>query len=174
MDFDLENGMAILERTPGALRTLLSGLPDAWTRPNEGSGTWSAFDVVGHLIDADETDWMVRARVILAQGADRKFPPFDRFRHLRVNAGKPLASLLERFEQLRASNLRDLKALDLGPAELRLTGEHDEFGSVTLEQLLSTWVVHDLGHIAQVARVMARQYGAAVGPWEAYLPVLTR
>lgn len=174
MNFDLQSAVAVLERTPNALRSLLAGLPDDWTRPNEGAETWSPFDVVGHLIDAEETNWMVRARVILEQGADRRFPAFDRLRHLSANKGKALGELLDRFAEMRARNLAELTGLRLTPAQLQLTGEHPEFGSVTLEQLLSTWVVHDLGHIAQITRVMASQYRQAVGPWQAYLPVLNR
>lgn len=174
MEFDLDHGVAVLERTPGALRALLAGLPEAWITPNEGPDTWSAFNVVGHLIDGEETDWMARARIILAQGEQRTFAPFDRFRHLAATRGKPLGELLERFEALRRQNLRELRALELTPSQLELQGVHPAFGTVTLRQLLATWVVHDLGHIAQIARVMAKQYGTAVGPWREYLPVLTR
>lgn len=174
MDFDLEKSVAVLERTPSVLRTLLQGLPQEWTCGDEGPETWSPFDVVGHLIDGEETDWMPRARIILAREGDRRFEPYDRFRHLRLNQGKALGELLDRFEELRARNLRDLRELDLTPDQLELTGEHPEFGTVTLEQLLAAWVVHDLGHIAQVARVMAKQYRDAAGPWEAYLSVLHR
>lgn len=173
MNFDLAHGIAILERTPRVLQSLLSDLPAEWTTPNEGPDTWSPFDVVGHLIDGEETDWMDRARLILAQGASRRFRPFDRQRH-RANSGKGLAELLGRFADLRARNLRDLAAFTLSTEQLQLTGEHPKFGTVTLEQLLATWVAHDLGHIAQVARVMAKQYRDAVGPWRAYLPVLDR
>lgn len=174
IEFDEQNAIAVLERTPGVLRSLLAGLPDVWTRPNEGPETWSPFDVVGHLIDAEETNWMVRARVILAQGADRRFPPFDRLRHLSANKGKTLGELLDRFAELRSRSLEELGGIRLTTAQLRLSGEHPEFGSVTLAQLLSTWVVHDLGHTAQIVRVMAKQYREAVGPWQAYLPVLNR
>lgn len=174
MSFDLRNGIAVLARMPDVLRALLAGLPENWTHRNEGPDTWSPFDVVGHLIDGEETDWMVRARIILAQGPNRRFEPFDRFRHLRANEGKPLGELLDRFAQLRARNLRELADLRLGPDQLRLRGEHPELGPVTLEQLLATWVVHDLGHLAQIARVMGKEYRDAVGPWEAYLPVLHR
>ena len=172
MNFDLEQGVAVLQRTPGVLRALLSGLPDGWTRSDEGPETWSPFDVVGHLIDNEETNFMVRARVILARGEARLFPPFDRFRHLQLNRGKSLGELLDRFGKLRADNLRELTALRLTERDLALRGEHPDFGEVTLAQLLSTWVVHDLDHIAQIVRVMAKQYGDAVGPWKAYLRVL--
>jgi hypothetical protein len=150
MNFDLGKSMAILERTPGVLRALLTDLPDDWTRGNEGPDTWSPFDVVGHLIVAEETDWMPRARVILAQGPDRRFPPFDRFRHLRENQGKSLGTLLDRFAELRARSLADLAALDVGPRELAFTGEHPGWVR-TLAQLLATWVAHD-PHLAQAAR----------------------
>lgn len=174
MDFTLPHATAVLARTPMVVRTFLTDLPPDWTHRNEGPGTWSPFDVVGHLIDGEESDWIGRARIILSQGADRRFAPFDRFAHLDANQGKSLAELLDRFARLRASNLRDLESMDIGPDKLRLTGEHPEFGTVTLEQLLATWVAHDLGHIAQIARVMAKQYKDALGPWQAYLPVLHR
>ncbi|HEY2907468.1 MAG TPA: DinB family protein [Vicinamibacterales bacterium] len=172
--FDLANGIAVLERTPGVLDALLSGLPDAWIRGNEGPDTWSPFDVVGHMIDGELTDWMARLHVILEQGANRRFEPFDRFGHISRNKERPLADLLLEFRRLREKNLVELKGLNVTAAQLQLTGEHPAFGSVTLEQLLSTWVAHDLGHIAQTTRVMAKQYRTAVGPWEAYLPVLRR
>lgn len=174
MNFDLTDSIAVLGRTPTVLRALLAGLSEEWTQSNEGPDTWSAFDVVGHLIDGEETDWMVRVRIILAQGPDRRFEPFDRFRHLRVNRGKTLGELLDRFAELRARNLQEIEELELNRDQLRLTGEHPELGSVTLEQLLATWVAHDLGHLAQIGRVMAKEYREAVGPWEAYLPVLHR
>ena len=175
MNFDLQDGTAILRRTPGVLGALLAGLPETWTRPNEGPKTWSAFDVVGHLIDGEETDWIPRARLILAQGENRRFEPFDRFAHLGASkeSETTLAERLERFAALRTRNLDELEGMRLGPEQLRLTGEHPDFGTVTLSQLLSTWVAHDLGHLAQIARVMAKQYRDAVGPWIAFLPVLT-
>lgn len=174
MNFDLTDSIAVLERMPTVLRALLAGLPEEWTHDNEGPDTWSAFDVVGHLIDGEEANWMVRARIILAQGPDRRFEPFDRFRHRRVNEGKTLGELLDRFAELRARNLQEIEELDLDRDHLQMTGEHPEFGPVKLEELLATWVAHDLGHLAQIARVMAKQYREAVGPWEAYLPVLHR
>lgn len=174
MNFDLQRGVEVLDRTPRVLRSLLDGLPDDWTRSNEGPETWSPFDVVGHLLHCEETDWMVRARIILARGADRRFQPIDRFHQLSANEGRTLDEMLGRFAEIRARNLSELTGLRLTGRELELTGEHPEFGSVTLGQLLSTWVAHDLSHIAQITRVMAKQYRDAVGPWKAYLPVLTR
>jgi hypothetical protein len=172
MDFDLEQGIAILERTPAVVRELLSDLPVTWTAANEGPKTFSAFDVVGHLIDGEETDWMVRARIILGPGSDRRFVPFDRFRS--QGAEETLGQRLERFETLRRGNLAELKKLAVTPAQLQLTGEHPELGTVTLAQLFATWVAHDLTHLAQITRVMAKQYTEAVGPWVQYLPSLTR
>jgi hypothetical protein len=174
MPFDLLKGAAILERTPAVVDALLSDLAPDWTTRNEGGETWSPFDVVGHLIDGELTDWMPRLRIILEQGSRRRFDPVDRFVHISRNKGRRLDELLTEFRLLRAKNLANLRALDLTPAQMQLRGEHPVFGSVTLEQLLATWVAHDLGHVAQIARVMAKQYRAAVGPWEAYLPVLHR
>jgi hypothetical protein len=174
MVFDLEMACRVLERTPEVLRAMLAGLPDAWTRATEGVDTWSPFDVVGHLIDGEEEDWLERTRIILAQGASRRFEPIDRFRHLERNRHRALDELLDRFGEIRAANLVTLRGLGLGPRELALAGEHPALGRVTLEQLLATWVVHDLGHLAQISRVMAKQYARAVGPWREYLPVLTR
>jgi hypothetical protein len=172
MDFDLPKAVAVLERTPRALRALLSGLPAEWVHANEGPDTFSPFDVVGHLINGEETNWIPRAKVILAQGDERRFPPFDRFRSLDANRNRSLDELLAEFERARDRSLQELASFELTPAHLNLTGEHPEFGSVTLAQLLSTWVVHDLSHTAQVVRVMAGQYREAVGPWRAYLRVL--
>lgn len=174
MHFDLATGVAVLERTPRAFRGLLDGLPAEWTGANEGPDTWSPRDVLGHLIHGERTDWIPRARIILAQGADRRFTPFDRFAQMRAPEPEPLSALLDGFERLRAENLATLAAWHLTTTQLGLEGEHPDFGPVSLRQLLATWVAHDLGHLAQTARVMARQYGAAVGPWQEYLPVLRR
>ena len=174
MDFDLDDAAAVLARTPAAFRVLLGGLPDRWTRPNEGPDTFSAFDNLAHLIHGERADWIPRARIILAQGDDRRFPPFDRFAHARESAGRSLPRLLDEFAELRAGNLATLRSWKLGERELALEGEHPAFGRVTLRQLLATWVAHDLGHLAQTSRVMAKQYRDAVGPWRAYLPVLDR
>jgi hypothetical protein len=173
MRFELASSMEILRRTPAVLRALLDGAGDAWTRSNEGSDTFSPFDVVGHLIDGEETDWMPRARLILSRDPRATFAPYDRFRHYERNRGRTLASLLDEFARLREANLEALAAWSLGQAELELRAMHPSLGPVTLGQLLATWVAHDLGHVAQVARVMAKQYRDEVGPWVEYLPVLT-
>jgi hypothetical protein len=173
MDFDLGSALSVLTRTPGTLKALLGGLSDPWVRGNEGPDTFSAFDVVGHLIDGEETDWIPRAKIILARGTDPRFEPYDRFLHRTRNAGRSLGSLLEEFSRLRTANLALLETWNLSAADLALPGEHPSLGRVTLRQLLAAWVVHDLGHVAQVARVMAKQYGGEVGPWVDYLPILT-
>lgn len=174
MEFDLVAGTAVLERTPGTLRAMLAGLPAAWTEGDEGPDTWSPRVVVGHLANAERTNWIPRARVILEQGADRRFPPFDRFAQLREGARRPVEEELDEFARLRAESLATLAGWRLADEQLALTGEHPEFGAVTLRQLLATWVAHDLSHVAQVARVMAKQYRGAVGPWSAYLSVMNR
>jgi len=173
MDFDLDLSTQVLARTPASLASLLVGLPDAWTRATEGPGTFSPFDVVGHLIDGEETDWIPRARIILAGGPDPRFVPFDRFRHRERNAGRTLDSLLAEFARLREDNLVVLRGWRLTAEALELPGIHPSLGPVTLRQHLASWVAHDLGHLAQVARVMAKQYKDAVGPWAPYLPVLS-
>jgi hypothetical protein len=172
MDFSLPAATAVLERTPRALRALLEGLGTEWTHASEGPETWSPFDVVGHLIHGERTDWIPRARIILAQGPERRFTPFDRFAQLEASRGRSLESLLEEFERLRADNLAILTGRRLTDTQLALEGEHPAFGVVTLRQLLATWVAHDLGHVAQVARVMAKQYRDAVGPWREYLTIV--
>jgi hypothetical protein len=174
MDFDITAGIAVLERTPHTLRAMLTGLPLAWTDATEGPETWSPYAIVGHLIHGERTDWILRARLILAQGPERRFTPFDRFAQFRASEGKSLADLLDEFGRLRDQNLGVLAGWRLTDAQLALEGEHPEFGPVTLRQLLATWVAHDLGHIAQTARVMAKQYREAVGPWRAYLLILDR
>jgi hypothetical protein len=174
MEFDLPAALPILERTPATLRTMLAGLPPEWTDANEGPETWSAFDVVGHLIHGERTDWIPRARTILEQGRSRPFEPFDRFAQFRDSAGKSLAELLDEFARLRAGSLATLTGWKLTDAQLSLEGEHPTFGAVTLRQLLATWTAHDLSHIAQISRVMTRQYRDAVGPWRAFLPIMDR
>ena len=170
--FDLAEAVAVLERTPGVLRAWLSGLPEPWVRANEGPDTWSAYDVVGHLIDGEETDWIPRARIILAQGSDRRFVPFDRLRHLQPERQVGLGARLDRFAAARAENLETLRGWRLTGEQLTLRAEHPELGSVTLSQLLATWVAHDLDHLMQISRVMGKRYTSAVGPWQAYLRVV--
>jgi hypothetical protein len=173
MRFDLQASMDVLRRTPATLEALLRGVGAAWARGTEGPDTFSPFDVVGHLIDGEETDWMARARIILARGPDPRFEPYDRYRHWQRNAGRTLESLLEEFARLRAANLAELEGRRVTEAQLEFEGRHPAFGPVTLRQLLAAWVVHDLEHVAQVARVMAKQYKTEVGPWVPFLPVLT-
>ena len=174
MDFALETSLPVLARTPATLHAMLGGLSEAWTDATEGPDSWSPYVIVGHLIHGERADWVPRAQIILAQGTDRRFAPFDRDAQLHESVGKSLDSLLTEFARLRAQNLETVRGWQLTDAHLAFTGEHPAFGAVTLRQLLATWVVHDLGHIAQVARVMAKQHRSAVGPWRAYLPVLDR
>lgn len=174
MELDLKEGAAVLERTPGVLREMLATLGPEWIEATEGPETWSPYDIVGHLAHAERTDWVPRAAIILAQGADRRFPPFDRFAQFHESRGKSLDTLLDEFARLRSESLATLAGWRLTDAQLALEGEHPAFGTVTLRQLLATWVAHDLGHIAQTARVMAKQYRDEVGPWRQYLPVMDR
>lgn len=173
-DFSLPEGLAVLERTPTVLRDWLGGLPDPWTRATEGPDTWSPFDVVGHLIHGEHTDWVPRARIILAQGPERTFAPYDRTAQFRESEGKTLAAMLDEFAAARRENLVTVRSWHLTDAQLALEGMHPVFGTVTLRQLLATWVAHDLGHLVQVGRVMAKRYRDAVGPWRAYLSVMDR
>lgn len=172
MPFTLEATREILSRTPATLDALLRGLPDGWSHCDEGADTWSPFDVVGHLIHGERTDWIPRAKIILEHGPARPFEPFDRFAQLEANRGKTLEELLDLFAELRAANLRELDALELTPERLSREGTHPELGTVTLGQLLATWAVHDLNHLAQIARAMASRYRSDVGPWGAYLRIL--
>jgi len=169
---NLENTIALLERTPGVLNALLRDLPDAWTQRNEGEKTWSAYDVVGHLIHGELTDWMPRAKMILQHGESRPFEPFDRFAQERNSKGKSLAQLLDEFARLRAESLTELRALNLQEQDLEQRGKHPALGPVTLSQLLATWAAHDLTHLHQLSRIMAHQYREAVGPWNAFLGVM--
>lgn len=172
MEFDLSTGCAVLERTPSTLRTMLDGLPADWTDATEGPETWSPYVVVGHLVHCERADWVPRARIILAQGPDRRFTPLDRFAQFHESRGKSLSDLLDEFAELRQQNLVTVRGWQLDDNRLALEGIHPEFGAVTLRQLLATWVAHDLGHMVQISRVMARQYRDAVGPWAKYLSVM--
>ncbi len=172
MNFQIESAVAVLERTPAVLRRLLAGLGPEWTHSNYGEDTFSPFDVVGHLIVGEQTDWLPRARIILEHGAARPFDKYDRYAQFEASRGKSLDQLLDEFERLRQANLQVLRGLNLTPAQLTLRGMHPALGEVTLANLLATWVAHDLNHIAQIARCMATQYESAVGPWKRYLGVL--
>jgi hypothetical protein len=170
--FNLADTIALLTRTPATLDALLRGLPDIWTHSNEGKDTWSAFDILGHLIVGERTDWMPRLRIILEDGEARPFDPFDRFAQSKASQGKSLEQLLDDFASLRRENLAALQALHLQEQDLTRRGRHPALGTVTLSQLLATWAIHDLTHLHQLSRVMAHQYRDAVGPWSAYLGVL--
>lgn len=174
MSFSLAETTQVLQRTPAVFRALLGGLSDAWLRCDEGPDTFTPFDNLAHVIHGERTDWIPRARIILDQGENRRFEPFDRFAHVQESAGKSIAQLLDEFAALRAENLATLHSWNLGVRELALEGEHPALGRVTLQQLLATWAAHDLGHIAQTTRVMAKRYREAVGPWRAYMPVMDR
>lgn len=170
--FNLHHAVTVLERTPNVLSTLLTGLPDVLVRATEGEGTWSPYDVVGHLIHGERTDWIPRAQHILARDT-RPFDTFDRTAQFTASAGKPLSELLAEFGKLRGQNLTTLAGWNLSEEDLQRPGLHPELGPVTLGQLLATWVVHDLDHLAQVARVLAKYHTTNVGPWTAYLSILS-
>lgn len=172
MDYRFDDALAVLRRTPVALEALLRDLPASWTHGTEGPGSWSPFDVVGHLIHGERTDWVPRIEHILRHGDAVPFPPFDREAMFAASKGRSLAELLETFRRLRTESLERLASLGLGEADLTRRGRHPEFGVVTMEQHLATWVAHDLDHVGQIVRVMARQYFEAVGPWRAYLSIL--
>jgi uncharacterized damage-inducible protein DinB len=172
MEQQLENTIALFERTPAALDALLRGLPDMWTETNEGENTWSVRTVVAHLIHAEDEDWIPRARVILESPEGQAFAPFDREGHVRYSQGKTLEQMLDEFAQARAKGLEDLRALKLTAEDLRRHGRHPSFGTVTLSQLLATWAMHDLTHLHQISRIMAYQYREAVGPWARFLGVM--
>jgi hypothetical protein len=174
MDYQYEQAVEILRRTPATLTALVRGLPEAWTTSTEGPDTWSAYDIIGHLLHGDEADWIARTRIILEHGESRPFDALNRTAMFEKYQGCSLDQLLAAFEQARADNLAQLGAWHITPEHLTLTGTHPALGTVTLSQLLASWVVHDLNHIGQIVEVMARQYAGAVGPWRAYLAILTR
>jgi len=172
MEHNLQDTISLLVCTPTSLNVLLRDLPETWTFRNEGEGTWSVFDIVGHLIHAERADWMPRVRMVLEFGETRTFEAFNRLGHERENQGKSLGQLLDEFALLRSEKLGELRALNLRREDLDLRGRHPAFGVVTLSELLATWATHDLTHLHQISRVMAHQYREAVGPWSAYLGVL--
>lgn len=172
MEHNLEQTTALLSRTPATLNALLRDLPDSWTRQNEGGKTWSAFDVVGHLIHGERTDWIPRAERILEFGENRAFDPFDRWAQEKESQGKTLPELLDEFARLRSENLNRVRALNLKPQDYQRRGKHPALGVVSLSELLATWAAHDLTHLHQISRIMAHQYRDAVGPWSAFLGVM--
>ena len=172
MKFNFEHSINILHRTPAILNEMLSNLPSEWAHTNEGSNTWSPYDVVGHLVHGEKTDWIPRMKIILSDQKDKKFQPFNRFAQFEESKGKSIEKLLEEFKDLRNANIEELRNQKITPAHLDKKGIHPDFGEVNLSQLLSTWVVHDLNHIAQISRVMANLYKSEVGPWINYLGIL--
>lgn len=172
MKLSIDKSIEMLERTPSAISHLLQGLSPEWTSVNEGGETWSVYDVIGHLIHGDKTDWMARAILILSDNSEKTFKPFDRFAQFESSKGKSLAELLAEFIIIRSTNIEKLKSLNITEQDLCKTGEHPIFGTVTLSQLLATWVTHDLDHISQISRVMAKQYKDEVGPWIEFLKIL--
>lgn len=172
MEYHVDDALPVLRRTPATLRALLHDLPPCWIDATEGPGTWSPYDVVGHLIHGERVNWLPRVEHLLQHGETTPFPPFDREAMFVASRGRSLGDLLETFDELRSVGLGRLADLALTGADLDCRGRHPEFGVVTLRQLLATWVTHDLTHVAQVVRIMARQYADAVGPWNAYLSVL--
>jgi len=172
INFNLKEAIEILGRTPGILTALLNGLSDRWIYNNEGGESWNPYDIVGHMLHGEKKDWIPRAKIILEYGEDKPFEPFDRFAQFKDSEGKALNDLLEEFATLRDENIDVLNKFNLGENDFNKKGIHPEFGKVTLKQLLSTWVVHDLSHIRQISRVMAKQYKNEIGPWVTYLPVI--
>jgi len=172
MEYKLEETVALLARTPAVLDALLRGQPEIWTSGKEGTGSWSPFDVVAHLIHAERGNWIPRARVILDFGETKAFEPFDREGNFRESQGKTMEQLLDEFAQVRAESLHALSAMNVLPLDLEKKGRHPALGAVTLSQLLATWAAHDLTHLHQISRVMAHQYREAVGPWAPFLGVM--
>ncbi len=172
INFNLKEAIEILERTPAVLISLLSGLSDRWIYNNEGDESWNPYDIIGHLIHGEKKDWIPRSKIILDYGEDKPFEPFDRLAQFKDSEGKTLNDLLEEFAKLRNENIDMLNKLNLNENDFNKKGVHPEFGKVILKQLLSTWVVHDLSHIRQISRVMAKQYKKEIGPWRIYLPVI--
>ena len=172
MEQNIEYSMTLLSRTPSALNALLRDLPEMWTLQGEGEKTWNVFDVLGHLVHTERTDWMPRAKRLIEHGESLPFDPVDRWAQTRESEGKSLGQLLDEFARLRSGTLAELRALNLQPADLSRRGRHPGLGVVTLSELLAAWTVHDLTHLHQISRIMAEQYRAATGPWSAYLGVL--
>src|SRR5205809_3797703 len=173
MKFNLQVALPILERTPHVLSCMLRNLPDCWTQQNEGGDSWTVYDVIGHYIHGEKTDWIPRLKIILGD-RDKHFIPFDRFAQFKDSKGKSMDELLEEFASLRRKNIEELITIAPDDEALEKTGIHPQFGNVSLRQLLAAWVVHDLTHINQISRVMAKQYDQEVGPWKAYMGILNK
>ncbi|TPN85123.1 DinB family protein [Aquimarina algicola] len=174
MNFELDKSIEILRNTPLVLKTMLDGLSEEWIKNNEGENTWSPYDILGHLIVGEQTDWIVRVKIILSDSENKFFEPFDRFAQFNQDQTKPISDLIIEFKSLREKSLKELTSLHITQKDFDRIGIHPEFGKVTLKQLISTWAVHDLGHIAQISRVMAKQYTEEVGPWYNYLGILKK
>ncbi|GAA4272939.1 DinB family protein [Aquimarina gracilis] len=174
MVFDINKSIEILQRTPLILESLLQGISKEWVENNEGENTWSAYDIVGHLIHGEKTDWIPRAKVILSKAENKTFDPFDRFAQMNKDQERTIEELLKEFKEIRSKNIEELKSFQINETKLSKKGIHPELGEVNLKELLSTWVVHDLGHISQISRVMAKQFKSEVGPWSAYLGILKK
>ena len=172
MQYNVSKAIEILERTPGVLNQLLQGISEEWIKNNEGENTWSPYDVIGHLVHGEEVDWLVRTKIILEFEDAKTFEPFDRFAQFEKSKGKSIDELLKEFEQLRKANLEEFKNLNISESDLDKKGSHPGLGSVTLRNMLASWVAHDLGHITQISRVMAKQYSSEIGPWHAYLAIM--
>ena len=172
--FDLELAIEILSRTPSILKNWLGNLPEEWSHYKSTEESWSAFDIVGHFVHGEKTDWIPRAQIILQKEGLKVFEPFDRFAQYEVSKGKSMENLLDEFGQLREKNLAVLRGFELQPNDYELQGKHPELGIVNLRQLISTWVVHDLDHLSQIAQEMSKRYSQEVGPWQQYLGVLKR
>ena len=171
MKFSVDKSLQILERTPIVIEELLGGLDNDWIYANEGKDTWSAFDVMGHFIEGEKTDWIPRMQIIISNDKEKKFEPFDRFKQFEESKGKNISELIQEFKKLRKKNIEIFKNTKLDETALNTTGIHPEFGKVTLRQLLATWVTHDLAHLLQISRVMTKQYEEEIGPWKKYFSV---
>lgn len=174
MTFEIDKATQILSRTPQVIEALLKGISDDWLMNNEGENTWSAYEIVGHLIHGEMTDWIPRAKIILSNSPNKTFEPFDRFAQQRQGKARAMTDLLEEFKKLRTKNIKELLSFKIDEKTLKKKGIHPELGEVNLKELLSTWVVHDLGHISQISRVMSKQYKDEVGPWKEYLGILKK
>lgn len=172
MQFSIEKSIEILERTPLVIEDLLGGISEEWVKNNEGPQTWSPYDIVGHLIHGEKTDWIPRMEIILSDKKDKTFDPFDRFAQFKISQGQSIVQLLDEFKKLRKQNIEHLRGKKLKEQELEKKGNHPDFGEVTLKQLLAAWVAHDLNHIVQISRVMAKQYKTEIGPWKDFMGVM--